>query len=307
MLFYFAPLEGITNYIYRNTYAQFYSKADKYFTPFLNVNAAGIIATKSQRDVAPENNKNLPVIPQLLTNDSTAFKIIETTLCDEGYKEINLNLGCPSGTVTSKGRGSGQLKDIDKLKKFLDDIFTHPQTAISIKTRIGFSSPAEMETLLPLFNAYPLKELIVHPRVREDYYKGAIHLDVFQDIVKEAHAPLCYNGDLFTVEQIKQFTHDFPSINRIMLGRGIISNPGLLKEYKTGMTSDRETFKKFHDSLLSQYSAILFGDRNILFKMKDCWKIWRLNFLTNPQGIKKIQKSQNISAYQSAVDSLLQS
>jgi tRNA-dihydrouridine synthase len=264
------------------------------------------MAPKSIRDVARENNKNLPVIPQLLTNDSAVFKILEKTLHDEGYEEINLNLGCPSGTVTSKGRGSGQLKDTDALKKFLDTIFTQQETAISIKTRIGFSSPREMETLLPIFNAYPLKELLVHPRIREDYYKGSIHLDVFQDIVEKAVAPLCYNGDLFTAEQIKQFTHDFPSIKRIMLGRGIVSNPGLLKEYKTGIKSEAATFQQFHDSLLSQYSTILFGERNILFKMKDCWKIWRLNFLTNPQGIKKIQKSQNISAYQSAVDSLIQ-
>ena len=305
MLFYFAPLEGITNYIYRNTYASYYKSVDKYFTPFLNANIAGCLAPKSKNEILKENNKGINLVPQLLTNNSNTFKLVVAKLKDEGYNEINLNLGCPSGTVTSKGRGSGQLKDTEKLKVFLDEIFSNKVQDISIKTRIGFTDPSEMEALLPIFNDYPLKELIVHPRVREDYYKGPINLDVFKDIVAGSSNEVCYNGELFTADQMLEFTNNFPSINKIMLGRGLIANPGLIEEFKTGKSTSIDVFKGFHDSILQQYSTILFGDRSLLFKMKDYWKVWQINFPENAKEIKKLKKSQNMSSYHNAVDLIL--
>jgi len=305
MLFYFAPLEGITNYTYRNTFNRYYRSIDKYFTPFLSVNVAGCLANKSQRDIAAENNEGLTLVPQLLVNNSDTFNMAAHKLKDQGYNEINLNLGCPSGTVTSKGRGSGQLKDTEKLRTFLDEIFNCRELDISIKTRIGFASADEMETLLPIFNDYPLKELIVHPRVREDYYRGPINMDVFSDIVRDSKNTVCYNGDLCTAEQIREFEAKYPSIDRIMIGRGLIAYPGLIEEYRTGTKMKMETFKEFHDSIFEQYSDILFGERNIIFKMKDYWKVWKLNFPENEKEIKKIQKAQNLKAYHKAVDSIL--
>lgn len=302
MLFYFAPLEGITNYIYRNTYASYYKSVDKYFTPFLNANSAGCLAPKSKKEILKENNVGQNLVPQLLTNNSNTFKLVASKLKDQGYDEINLNLGCPSGTVTSKGRGSGQLKDTEKLRVFLDEIFRNREQEISIKTRIGFTDASEMENLLPIFNDYPLKELIVHPRVREDYYKGPINLDVFKYIVEESSNEVCYNGELFTADQITEFTNKFPSVKKIMLGRGLIANPGLIEEFNTGKKASMDIFKGFHDSIKQQYSTILFGDRNILFKMKDYWKVWKINFPDNAKEIKKIQKSQSINSYNKAVD-----
>lgn len=302
MLFYFAPLEGITNYIYRNIYASNYNSVDKYFTPFLCSNSSGCLSNKSQKEIDLENNKNISLVPQLLCNNSNTFNLIASNLRDHGYKEINLNLGCPSGTVTSKGRGSGQLKDLDALKIFLDEIFKNNVSDISIKTRIGFSSPSEMESILPIFNDYPLKELIVHPRIREEFYKGNIHLDVFSDIVKNSKNSVCYNGDLNSVEQIRNINTLFPSIDKIMIGRGLIANPGLIEEYKTGIKMELKAFKEFHDSILSKYSQILYGERNVIFKMKDHWKVWQINFPNNEKEIKKIQKSQNLSGYHKAID-----
>lgn len=305
MLFYFAPLEGLTNHIYRNTYANYYKSVDKFFTPFLNANVAGCLAKKSQKEIDRENNKISNLVPQLLTNNSNTFNLVSTKLKDLGYNEINLNLGCPSGTVTSKFKGSGQLRDVDRLRVFFDEIFKNNIQEISVKTRIGFTDPSEMEVLLPIFNDYPIKELIVHPRVREDYYKGPINLDVFKDIVDESKNEVCYNGDLFTVDQIKEFVTKFPTINKIMIGRGLLSNPGLVEEYKTGKPASLEVFKEFHDSLYHQYSEILFGDKNLLFKMKDYWKIWQLNFPENAKQIKKLQKTQGLSAYNKYVDMIL--
>jgi len=305
MLFYFAPLEGITNYTYRNIFSNYYENVDKYFTPFLNANSEGCLAKKSKREVERENNKVDNLIPQLLTNNSNTFNIVSKKLNDLGYNEINFNLGCPSGTVTSKFKGSGFLKDVDRLKIFFDEIFKNNIQEISVKTRIGFTDPSEMETLLPIFNDYPIKELIVHPRVREDFYKGPINLDVFQYIVEESKNEVCYNGDLFTSNQIKEFISKFPSINKIMLGRGLIANPGLIEEFKTGKTMDIDIFKDFHDSIYNEYSQILFGDRSILFKMKDYWRVWKINFPEKEKQVKKLQKSQTLKSYHKAVDSIL--
>jgi len=305
MLFYFAPLEGITNYIYRNTFSNYYNNVDKYFTPFLNANSAGCLAKKSQREIDGENNKVLNLVPQLLTNNSNTFNLVSNKLKDLGYDEINLNLGCPSGTVTSKGKGSGQLKDTKKLKVFFDEIFKNNIQDISVKTRIGFSTSAEMETLIKIFNDYPIKELIVHPRIREDYYKGPINIEVFSDIVKESKNEVCYNGDLFTVKQINDFVTTFPTINKIMLGRGLIANPMLIEEYKTGKTLSIKNFREFHDSLYNQYSQILFGDKNILFKMKDYWRVWKINFPENEKQVKQLLKSQTLVSYLKAVDFIL--
>ncbi len=305
MLFYFAPLEGITNYIYRNTYSTYYKSVDKFFTPFLSANVAGAIAQKSQREISSENNMGINLVPQLLSNNSNTFNTVSQKLKDQGYGEVNLNLGCPSGTVTSKGRGSGQLKDLDALKIFFDEIFENQVIDISVKTRIGFTSPDEMEKILPIFNNYPIKELIVHPRVREDYYKGPINLDVFSDIVKESKSSVCYNGDLNSVEQIENIVKKFPSIDKIMIGRGLIANPGLIDEYKSGNKMDIATFKEFHDTILSQYSSILFGERNILFKMKDHWKIWKTSFPNNEREIKKILKVQTLKNYTNITDKIL--
>lgn len=305
MLFYFAPLEGLTNFTYRNTYANYYKSVDKYFSPFLIANSAGSLNKKSKRDIDKKNNQNINLVPQLLTNDANVFNIVANKLKESGYNEINLNLGCPSGTVTSKGKGSGQLKDTDKLRSFFDEIFKNNVQQISVKTRIGFSDPSEMEELLPIFNDYPIKELIVHPRVREDYYKGPINLDVFKDIVDESKNDVCYNGDLFTVDQIKDFVAKFPTINKIMIGRGLLANPGLIEEYKTGNPMDLIVLKQFHDSIYNQYSTILFGERSLLFKMKDYWKIWQFNFPDKSKEVKKILKSQNLDSYHKAVDSIL--
>lgn len=304
MLFYFAPLEGLTNCTYRNIYSKFYKNVDKFFTPFLHANIDGCLSKKSLREIDWKSNNISNLIPQLLTNNSNTFNLVSTKLKDLGYNEINLNLGCPSGTVTSKGKGSGQLKDPDKLKEFFDEIFKKNVLDISVKTRIGFTSPSEMENLLPVFNDYPIKELIVHPRIREDYYKGPINLDVFKDIVKESKNEVCYNGDLFTVDQIKAFISKFPTVSKLMIGRGLIANPGLIEEYKTGKSASREVFREFHDSLYRQYSEILYGDRDLLFKMKDYWKVWKLNFPENEKQLKKIHKSQNLISYNKAVDSI---
>lgn len=204
MKYYLAPMEGITGHIYRNAYAKYFDNIDKYFTPFIVPNQSTSLKTKELRDMLPENNEGLYIVPQILTNDAEGFITTAKKLQQLGYDEINLNLGCPAGTVVSKNRGSGFLSQRDELDSFLDEIFKINDMKISVKTRIGKDSPDEFYELIKIYNKYPMEELIIHPRTRQDFYGNTPNLDVFKDAISLSENTLCYNGDIFTVEDYKK-------------------------------------------------------------------------------------------------------
>ena len=203
MKYYLAPMEGITGFIYRNAYEKFFGNIDKYFTPFIVPTSSKSFKTKELRDVLPENNGDLNIVPQILTNDFEGFINTSRKLQQLGYNEINLNLGCPSGTVVSKNRGSGFLAKREELDKFLNDIFKINNMKISVKTRIGKDSPEEFYELIKIYNKYPMEELIIHPRTREDFYGNKPNLEVFKDALSLSTNQVCYNGDIFAVEDYK--------------------------------------------------------------------------------------------------------
>ncbi|WP_061343329.1 tRNA-dihydrouridine synthase family protein, partial [Clostridium botulinum] len=247
MKYYLAPMEGITGYIYRNSYEKFFSNIHKYFTPFIIPNKSTSLKTKELRDILPENNKGMNIVPQILTNDSEGFIITARKLQQLGYNEINLNLGCPAGTVVSKNRGSGFLAKREELDIFLDEIFKIDDIKISIKTRIGKDSPEEFYELIKIYNKYPIEELIIHPRTQKDFYGNKPNLDVFKDALSLSSNPICYNGDIFTASNYNRLIKTFPKVKTIMLGRGILANPGLINEIKNNTTIDKEVLKEFHD------------------------------------------------------------
>ena len=229
---YFAPLEGITTYPYRNLHHKYFGGVDKYFTPFLAPGPEQGMSVKEMRDVLPENNAGVPVVPQILTNRAGDFLLASKKLAEMGYREINLNLGCPSGTVTAKKKGSGFLLYPDDLDRFFDEVFSdaavrNGEFLVSVKTRIGKNEVEEWPELMQVYNRYPIHELTVHPRIQKEFYKGTPHLDVFADILKESRTPVVYNGDLFTVEKVKEFREKFPTVGTVMIGRGLIRNPAL--------------------------------------------------------------------------------
>ena len=215
MKYYAAPLEGITGYIYRNAHHKFYPGVDKYFTPFLSPKIKRGMNTKEQKDIAPANNQGIPLVPQILTNQPDGFLQVAQILAELGYREINFNLGCPSGTVVSKGRGSGFLKDHDALRRFFEEVMAGldkkgmQSMKISVKTRLGINDPDEILPLMEIFNDYPFSELIIHARLLKDYYKGPVKWDAFREAAAICKHPLCYNGDLFTPEDMKEFRKEF--------------------------------------------------------------------------------------------------
>ncbi len=227
MDYYLAPLEGITTYIYRNTYHSIFPPMEKYFTPFLVPRPKKGFSSRERKDILPEHNEGLFVVPQILTNRAEDFIYAARMLMEYGYGEINLNLGCPSGTVVPKGKGAGFLAHPAELERFLDEVFSKLTVRISIKARIGMESPQEFGPLSQMFQKFPLEELIIHPRVRADYYKNQPNLAVFGEAFRESRCPVCYNGDIFSPGDLERLRLEFPGLATVMLGRGIIANPAL--------------------------------------------------------------------------------
>jgi tRNA-dihydrouridine synthase len=304
MKYYLAPMEGITGYVYRNSYNKFFNNIDKYFTPFIVTNKSRSLKTKELRDVLPENNIGMNIVPQILTNDSEGFITTSRKLQQLGYNEINLNLGCPAGTVVSKNKGSGFLAKREELDIFLDEIFKIDDMKISIKTRIGKDSPEEFYELIKIYNKYPLEELIIHPRIQKDFYGNKPNLNVFKDALSLSINPVCYNGDIFSIDDNNKLVKAFPTVKTVMLGRGIIANPGLLNEIKNNTNIDKKVLKDFHDEMLYKYIEIFDEERNAIFRMKELWGYMNYMFSDNKKYAKKIKKSQNLSDYNESVLSL---
>jgi tRNA-dihydrouridine synthase len=302
---YMAPMEGITNYVYRNAYHHYYHPMDKYFTPFISAKPNKRLSTKEINEVSPETNHGLTVIPQILTNNGEDFIQTATILKEEyGHREVNLNLGCPSGTVAAKKKGSGFLSEPELLERFLDTIFSGLDMEISIKTRIGTYYDEDWEYLLKIYQNYPIKELIIHPRIQKDYYKNTPRLLAYADAKKNLSMPLCYNGDIFTKEDYECFTARFPTETAIMYGRGVITNPGLVGSIREEKEPDKKTLRAFHDRLYNDYREVLSGERNVLFRMKELWSFMAPSFSNYEKYAKKIKKSQHLKDYEIAVANL---
>lgn len=301
MKFYLAPMEGITVFVYRNAYASLFGEMDKYFTPFIMPNQKRIFRTRELRDVLPEHNEGLYVVPQILTRKAEEFQKTAEKLKEMGYQEVNLNLGCPSKTVVSKGKGSGFLKDLDELDDFLDQIFERVDLKISVKTRIGMFDPEEFEEILEVYNRYPLHELIIHPRVQEEFYNGHVHMDVFEDAFQKSVNPVCYNGDILLPDDVRNLSEHIPDLEAAMIGRGILRNPALVCQIRGGEKLTKEKLFALHDMVYEGYQQYISGEKNVLFKMKDFWSN-PIQMLTNHKKYaKKIRKAQRLSDYEKII------
>ena len=295
-----APLEGITTYVYRNAYAKHFGKIDKYYTPFISLHKEKEFNHKERQELTPENNEGLWVVPQVLTNSSEDFLKAAEKIKALGYDEININMGCPSGTVTTKGKGAGMLADKERLKRFLEEVFARTPVEISVKTRLGIELPEEWEELLDIYNGFPIKELIIHARVREDFYNNAPNMDAFEKAVRNSKNPICYNGDIFSKEDYERLVAMFPT--NVMLGRGLIANPALAAEITGGHPYKIEEFRAFHDEVYAGYQALLFGDKNVLFKMKELWFYMLRAFPSGENYAKKLKKVNSCKEYEALIN-----
>ena len=309
MNFYFAPMEGITGHIHRRAFHAYFPAPDRYYTPFISPDGNKILRNKEKRDVLPENNAGMQVVPQIITNRADYFLMAAEYLKSEyGYTEVNLNLGCPSGTVVAKGKGSGMLGSLDVLERFLDEVYEKSSMDVSIKTRVGRNDAEDWEEILAIFRKFPVKELTVHPRIQKDFYKGQIRMDRFSYAYDNWDKPLCYNGDIFTQDTYEKLTARFPELKSVMLGRGLLSDPYLIGRLRGEMLPDektrRDTIREFHERLKTEYGEVLSCDRDLLYKMKELWFYLLDCFTDSEKARKQIRKCEKLSEYRIITDGL---
>ena len=302
MKIYMAPMEGITNYSYRRIHAECYGSVDKYFTPFIVPSRERALRTRERQDILPANNQGIRVIPQILTNQADLFVMLAKNLEQMGYTEVNLNLGCPSGTVTSKGRGAGFLREPLLLDAFLEQVFDQCPISISVKSRIGVEDTEEFERLLMIYNRYPMTELILHPRLLTEKYQGLPHMEVFHMAATLCAHPLIYNGNLFTTTDVVELREQYPEerypwLTGIMLGRGLIANPGLAAEIEGRPCGIREA-EHFHNRIYEEKKRELSGDKNLLYHMKELWFYMIQSFENSEKDMKKLRKITKAAEYE---------
>ena len=306
-MFDFAPMEGVTDYSFREAHRAHFPGMDRYYSPFIAANQTCSMKTREKQDVAPEHNSGVVLVPQILTNNPDVFLWAAGQMRMRGWSTVNLNLGCPSATVTTHGKGAGFLADPDRLDAFFDRVFENAEkgacggpVSISAKTRIGVEDPQEAGALLAVFNRYPLAELIVHPRLRKDFYEGGPNLDIFEMFYEEYCGNLTYNGDIRSLNDLKELLQRFPKLRRVMIGRGLIANPALVREMGGGPPLEMAELKAFHDDLLMRRIEALQGFHNASGKMKELWYYLEALFPDRARDVRRVKKAKNLPEYRAA-------
>ena len=292
MRYYFAPMEGITDAPYRRVHHSFFPGLDAYYMPFISPTMHRTLTNKESRDLPMADSVPFRAVPQILTKVPEDFIWAAEQCLQRGYDEVNLNVGCPSGTVVSKGKGSGMLADPAKLDEFLDTIFQTAPLPISVKTRLGIADADEFPKILDIFNQYPIKELTIHPRVRKQFYNGDVDMDMFRYALQNSKNKLCYNGNLRTLSEVRAFEAAFPEVESVMIGRGLVGNPAMFHPLTSA-----ETIRAFHDTLLETYIETFGSARNAIFRLKENWHCMILLFEGSEKLWKKLRKTTDIAEY----------
>lgn len=312
MRYSFAPMEGITGFVFRNVHAQCFPGTDRYFTPFLTVNQNRSFKTKEKKDISPDNNRNVRLIPQVIANKPGDFVWAVRYMEDLGYSEVNLNLGCPSPTVLRQHRGAAMLERPDDLDAFFDESFSllgSDPVHISVKMRAGYSSFQEMEELVPIFNRYPFSEIILHPRTAKEAYSGKADREVYKNAAAAIHHPMTYNGDIQSGADLEDVLAKVPQTDSVMIGRGLLVNPALVRELQGGQKLEKAELKSYHDELLASYCEEFHQDRTVLFRMKELWSYMgrKINAGEQDERLKRnIKKADRIEEYRLAVEKLFE-
>lgn len=303
----FAPMEGLTGADFRRVHRAFFPEADCYYAPFIAPDAAGNFKKSHLRALLPDSNRGIPLVPQILANSASAFLGAANTLAELGYSEVNLNAGCPSGTVVSKHKGAGMLADLGSLDAFLEEVFAHTPVAVSVKTRLGLHSTEEFPAILEIYNRYPIRELIVHARDREGMYRSVPDRKAFAAAMADCRCPICYNGNLFSAEDARGLQEELPGLERLMLGRGAVCDPALFREIRGGKALEREELRAFHDALLEQTLRSGLPPVYALARMKELWFYLIAHFPEAGRAYKALNKSRDLAAYRTAVGAVFAS
>ena len=293
MRYYFAPLEGVTDSIYRRVHHKYFPGVDRYYMPFISPTIHRTLTHKEDRELPLADSVDFEAVPQVLTKVPEDFLWAAQVCRDRGYSEVNLNVGCPSGTVVSKGKGAGMLRSPEELDRFLDAVFRECPMDISVKTRLGVETPEEFEKIMAVFNRYPIKELTIHPRVRKDFYKEPVKEEWFRYAWENSKNPLCYNGNLITKADCEGISQWYPGVEAVMLGRALIGDPGIL----TPGGTTAKVLKAFHEELTQGYIEAFGSARNAMFRLKENWHFLYLRFDDSEKLWKRLRKTTDIDEF----------
>ena len=303
-----SPLQGFTDFKFRNAFNHFFGGIDTFYAPYIRLNGKMVIKNSYKRDIALENNTELEVIPQIITNDVDEFLFVSKYIRELGYKELNWNLGCPYPMVTKRGMGSGLIHDAEKIDSILHKVHNESDVLVSMKMRMGYENPEEILGTLPILDKYPLKNIAIHARIGKQLYKGGTDLDAFQKCLDNTKHKMYYNGDITSITAFKKLQERFPSIDHWMIGRGLIADPFLpimIKNNTSEYPKNRYAiFREFHDRIFTEYDAALSGPTPIRMKMLGFWEYFSQSFSNPQKTYKKIKKAKNVKNYNIAVNEI---
>ena len=300
MRYYYAPMEGITDATFRRLHHKYFPGVDKYFMPFISPTIHRTLTHREARELPRADSVDFAAVPQLLGKNVEDMLWAIGVCADLGYDEVNINLGCPSGTVVSKGKGSGMLSDLDALDAFLEAIYAKAVLPVSLKTRIGVNDSDNWENILEIYRRYPVKELTVHPRIRKAFYKGDCDLTAFAQAVDNSPFPVCYNGNVYSLADAEAIAARFPTVESVMIGRGLVADPGML----TGST-DRQTLKAFLSELSDTYCIVFESKRNAIYRMKDNWHYLISLFEGSDKLWKEMRKSTDYDRFMAIANEII--
>jgi tRNA-dihydrouridine synthase len=300
-----SPLQGFTDFRFRNAFHKYFGGIDTFYSPYIKLNGKLVIKGSYERDILPENNSTLNVIPQIITNDAEEFLFVAKYIQQFGYKELNWNLGCPYPMVAKCGMGSGLISNTSQIEHILKRVHNETDIIVSMKMRMGYENPTEILDVFPILEQYPIKNIAIHARIGKQLYKGGVDLDSFQKCLDTSKQKIYYNGDITSVEKFRTMQERFPSIDHWMIGRGLIANPFLPSMIKNNTTeypkNKLEIFEAFHDTIYQEYDAYLQGPTPIRMKMLGFWEYFSESFSNPQKTYKKIKKAGNSKNYESAV------
>lgn len=311
MNLYLAPIQGMTIACYRNAFARIFGGIDAYYTPFIATADIEKVRHLLLKDLLPErNDAAVKVIPQLLSNNGTDFRLFSSAIVALGYREINWNIGCPFPMVTNKKRGSGILPYPDMIRKFLDIACADSSYTLTVKMRLGFDNSEQGTRVMEVLNEYPLGGVIIHARTGMQMYTGTVDLDSFEALASACKHEATYNGDIFTYDDFLHISTRFPAIKNFMLGRGALSDPFLPSAIKGQMIPSANKIsmiRQFHDEIFHYYKNVLSGDKHLCDKMKEFWSYMLVHIDKDGKLMKKIKKCNTSVDYLDAVDQILHS
>lgn len=306
-----SPLQGFTDFRFRNAFHKYFGGIDTFYSPYIKLNGKLVIKGSYDRDILPENNATLQVIPQIITNDAEEFLFVAKYVKELGYNELNWNLGCPYPMVAKCGMGSGLISNTERIHDILERVHNETDIIVSMKMRMGYENPTEILDVFPILEKYPIKNIAIHARIGKQLYKGGVDLDSFQRCLDVSKHKLYYNGDITSVAKFKMLQERFPSIDHFMIGRGLIADPflpSMIKNDTTEYPKNRfEIFEEFHDTIYREYDAYLQGPTPIRMKMLGFWEYFSESFSNPQKTFKKIKKASNQKHYEEAVKEIFKS